>query len=237
VRRPDPQLRRAHAERQWPPSGTRRVQIRVTCRHTGGVAVRPRYMDRRRIAVVPALTDLAGPRGGRVRLSSSLEWSTDRAFELAEDSDLRLLYETVLREARSTDDVVRFLDVSLLVAVWPRLWLPVEVRRAWEAAFSVLASAAWRSAVEEWPSATRRGAPASASIWPWTPTSTATSCSTSSRPVRAAPGMRSPRPSPPVRQARRPRRSHRPDRLDQHLAPPLTKHGLAARPATCRPGR
>jgi hypothetical protein len=99
-------------------------------------------MDGRPVSVPSALADLAGPRRGQVRLPSSLEWSTDRVFDLAEDSDLRLLYETVLREARHTDDLARYLDAGLLVDLWPRLWLPPRVRRVWESAFSVLRSTA-----------------------------------------------------------------------------------------------
>jgi hypothetical protein len=104
--------------------------------------VRPRYMDGRPVTVANTLADLAGPRHGRVRLPSSLEWSTDRMFDLGEDSDLRLLYETVLREARDTDDLAHYLDGESLVDLWPRLWLPPKVRRAWESAFTVLTSTA-----------------------------------------------------------------------------------------------
>jgi hypothetical protein len=72
-----------------------------------------------------------------VRLPSSLQWS-DRVFDLADDSDLRLLYETVLREARHTGDLARYLDAELLISIWPHLWLPPQVRRVWESAFSAL---------------------------------------------------------------------------------------------------
>jgi len=106
------------------------------------VAVRPRYLDGRPVTVARALADLAGPSHGQVRLPSSLEWSSDRVFELGDDSDLRLLYETVLREARDAGDLARYLDSELLISVWPRLWLPPQVRRVWESSFSVLTSTA-----------------------------------------------------------------------------------------------
>jgi hypothetical protein len=99
-------------------------------------------MDGRPVIVADALADLAGPRHGQVRLASSLEWSSDREFDLADDSDLRLLYETVLREARHTGDLARYLDAELLISIWPRLWLPPKVRRVWESAFSALTSTA-----------------------------------------------------------------------------------------------
>jgi hypothetical protein len=70
--------------------------------------------------VAHALSDLAGPRRGLVRLR----------------------YETVLREARGHDDLAAFLDDESLVEVWDRLWLPPRVRQAWEAAFPSLALSA-----------------------------------------------------------------------------------------------
>ena len=92
--------------------------------------------------VAQELTDLAGPRHGPVRLPRSLEWSSERVFDLDDDSDLRLLYETVLREARHDGDLAGFLDATLLIGVWSRLWLPARIRVAWESAFPLLASTA-----------------------------------------------------------------------------------------------
>ena len=94
------------------------------------------------MVVTRELSDLAGPVHGLLRLPSSLEWSSDRVFDLDDDSDLRLLYETVLREARDRRDLVTFLDSELLVAVWARLWLPLRVRQAWESTFPVLDASA-----------------------------------------------------------------------------------------------
>jgi len=99
-------------------------------------------MDGRPVTVAHALADLAGPSYGQVQLPSSLEWSSDRVFDLGDDSDLRLLYETVLREARDAGDLARYLDAELLISLWPRLWLPAQVRRVWESSFSVLTSTA-----------------------------------------------------------------------------------------------
>lgn len=99
-------------------------------------------MDGRPVTVTHALADLAGPTHGQVRLPSSLEWSSGRVFDLGDDSDLRLLYETVLREARDAGDLARYLDSELLISVWPQLWLPPRVRRVWESSFSVLTSTA-----------------------------------------------------------------------------------------------
>jgi hypothetical protein len=106
------------------------------------VAVRHRYEAGRPVVVARALRDLAGPTHGLIRLPSSLEWSTDRDFDLDDDSDRRLLYETVLREARHDGDLASYLDDEVLVGVWDRLWLPRRVRQAWETAFPVLAQSA-----------------------------------------------------------------------------------------------
>jgi hypothetical protein len=51
------------------------------------------------------------------------------------------LYETVLREATRPGDLAAYLDGSVLVRIWPRLFLPRGVRRAWEDAHPVLRAA------------------------------------------------------------------------------------------------
>jgi len=109
-----------------------------------------------------ALTDLAGPSRGQVRLPSSLEWSSDRAFDLGDDSDLRLLYETVLREARDAGDLARHLDAELLISLWPRLWLPPQVRRAWESPWWGRAAVSSQLPVGEAMSPAGQGEPAHA---------------------------------------------------------------------------
>ena len=44
----------------------------------------------------------------------------------------RWYYETVLREATRPADLARYLDGETLVSLWPELYLPKGVRRAWE---------------------------------------------------------------------------------------------------------
>jgi len=71
-----------------------------------------------------------------------LYWSgTDHDFDLGEPWMLREVYQIVLREAADPDDLARFLNGDMLVRVWPRLWLPRGVRRAWEDSHPVLARA------------------------------------------------------------------------------------------------
>jgi hypothetical protein len=51
------------------------------------------------------------------------------------------LYEIVLREAGSREDLTTYLDRDTLIALWPRLYLPNGVRLAWEDQHAALRSA------------------------------------------------------------------------------------------------
>jgi hypothetical protein len=96
-----------------------------------------------RSAVVAA--DLAGLRGpvlGTVELPLRLFWNPDRTFDLGDPDLLRWMYENVLREAARPEDLAAYLNGGLLVALWPDLFLPKGVRRAWEDRHPVLRSAA-----------------------------------------------------------------------------------------------
>ena len=87
----------------------------------------------RRVLVIDDLADLGGPTTGTVELPLRLFWSLpDHRFEL-DDPDMRLwYYQTVLREASRPADLTSYLDRDTLVSVWPDLYLPRGVRRAWE---------------------------------------------------------------------------------------------------------
>jgi hypothetical protein len=93
----------------------------------------------RRAVVAASLADLHGPVEGRVELPLWLFWSSPgHAFDLG-DRDMRLwLYQTVLREASSPEDVAAYLDGDMLIALWPDLYLPSGVRLAWEERHPVL---------------------------------------------------------------------------------------------------
>ena len=106
---------------------------------------RPRYQSRpgRRAVVAASLTDLRGPAEGTVRLPIWLFWSSpDHTFDLGDPDMRRWLYQTVLREAGSREDLAAFLDGDTLVALWPSLFLPDGVRQAWEEQHPVLRAAA-----------------------------------------------------------------------------------------------
>jgi prevent-host-death family protein len=83
--------------------------------------------------VAASLADLRGPAHGVVELPLRLFWSTpDRTFDLDQPSMLQAMYEAVLREASRPDDLASYLNGEVLAAVWPELFLPKGLRRAWE---------------------------------------------------------------------------------------------------------
>jgi hypothetical protein len=99
------------------------------------VAVLTQYQARpgRRVIVVIDLAALGGPVRGTVELPLRLFWSSrDRSFTLDQPFMRRWLYQTVLREASRPDHLTDYLDRDTLIALWPELYLPRGVRRAWE---------------------------------------------------------------------------------------------------------
>jgi prevent-host-death family protein len=83
--------------------------------------------------VAASLADLRGPAHGVVELPLRLFWSIpDHAFDLDQASMLQAMYEAVLREASRPEDLASYLNGEVLVAVWPELYLPKGLRRAWE---------------------------------------------------------------------------------------------------------
>jgi hypothetical protein len=98
-----------------------------------------RYADQRPYAVAGSLADLRGPTSGVVVLDRRLDWSGRACYDLANPRRLTSMYETVLREATSPDDLSRWLDGPTLVRLWPDLVLPPQARRPWEARFARLA--------------------------------------------------------------------------------------------------
>jgi hypothetical protein len=94
-----------------------------------------RYQSRpgRRAVVVASLADLQGPVEGTVELPLWLFWSAPgHTFDLADTEMRQWLYQTVLREASCPEDLTAYLNSDTLIALWPELFLPKGVRRAWE---------------------------------------------------------------------------------------------------------
>jgi hypothetical protein len=97
------------------------------------------YAQNRPYAVVEDLAELAGPGRGVVEVPLRLDWSGPRRYDLGDDQDRRLLYETVLNQAIDPADLRMLLNADLLRGVWDRLWLPARIRQLWEARFPALA--------------------------------------------------------------------------------------------------
>jgi len=96
----------------------------------------------RRVLVALDLGDLRGPVTGPVELPLRLFWSgTGATFDLGDPGTRQWVYETVLQEASRPEDLTSFLDGQTLIALWPKLFVPKGVRRAWQDEHPVLRTA------------------------------------------------------------------------------------------------
>jgi hypothetical protein len=100
-----------------------------------------RYQDQRHYVVIATLAELRGPTSGSVVLDRWLDWSGDPCYDLGDAGDLQVMYQTVLNEATTPDDLRRWVDGDTLKHLWPSLWLPARLRALWEARLPELASA------------------------------------------------------------------------------------------------
>lgn len=73
---------------------------------------------------------------GRVSLPLHVYWSGDdpqrKEWDLDDPLQRELVYRMVMIEG-GDDDVRHFIDVDQLIAMWPDLFLPDRVRKAWSA--------------------------------------------------------------------------------------------------------
>jgi hypothetical protein len=107
-------------------------------------ATRARYRARpgRPACVITDLSKLHGPTSGVVQLPLRLYWSgPSPSFSLSDEWDRQRLYEIVLREACTTDELATYLNQNMLLQLWSRLYLPTGVKRAWEDCHPTLRSA------------------------------------------------------------------------------------------------
>jgi hypothetical protein len=75
-----------------------------------------------------------------VSLDRALDWSGDATYDLDDAGDLQLMYQTVLNQAATAEDLSRWLDGDLLRRMWPNLWLPLRLRALWQSRFPELAT-------------------------------------------------------------------------------------------------
>jgi hypothetical protein len=96
----------------------------------------------KRGAVAGDLADLHGPTSGVIELPHRLFWQPDRRVDLDNPALLGWMYETVLREAVTTEELCSWLDGPTLVRMWHDLYIPRAIREAWETRFPSLRQAA-----------------------------------------------------------------------------------------------
>jgi len=84
------------------------------------------------------LSDLNGPVNGKVTLPLILDWTPLNSYDLESCSGLRRLYETVLSEATSEADIIRYVNKNNLLKLWHELRLPRRVRYVWESFYPEL---------------------------------------------------------------------------------------------------
>jgi hypothetical protein len=94
---------------------------------------------RRPYALPERLDLLQGPSSGTVHLPSHLDWSGDAVYDLDAPGRVIDLYRAVLIEAAAPQDLYAYLDEKVLGRLWALLWLPAQLRRAWEQSSPVLA--------------------------------------------------------------------------------------------------
>ncbi|WP_240677405.1 hypothetical protein [Actinacidiphila soli] len=63
-------------------------------------------------------------------------------YDLADEADLLLMYERVIREAQAPADLRTHPNAALLRRHWTDLFLPSPTRTAWQARFPELAATA-----------------------------------------------------------------------------------------------
>jgi hypothetical protein len=91
------------------------------------------------VVVPDRLPLLVGPTSGIVHLPRHLKWSGSARYDLDQPGRIADMYLTVLNEAATTADLYTYLEQATLMLLWPSLWLPMSVRRAWEERFPDLA--------------------------------------------------------------------------------------------------
>lgn len=101
-----------------------------------------RYAAARIYALPESRDELIGPTSGTATLPRHIDWGPHYEYDLADEADLLLMYERVIREAQSTGDLRANLNADLLRRHWTDLFLPTPVREAWQARFPELVPAA-----------------------------------------------------------------------------------------------
>jgi hypothetical protein len=89
-------------------------------------------------AVPDGLDLLTGPTSGVVELPRHLDWSGDATYDLDSPGRIVDLYRTVIIEATKSANLHIYLERGMLRRLWSYLWLPLDLRAAWESRFPEL---------------------------------------------------------------------------------------------------
>ena len=98
------------------------------------------WYARRGITVAEDLDRLHGPTTGASVLPLAVEASHRTAYDFGDAHQRAEAYRVVLMEAVTQDGLASWLDREELVRVWPDLYLPRDIRAAWQARHPVLAA-------------------------------------------------------------------------------------------------
>jgi hypothetical protein len=108
-----------------------------------GMLVRmSRYAAARIYTLPESLDELVGPTSGTRTLPRHIDGGPYYEYDLADEADLLLMYERVIREAQSPADLQSHLSANQLRRHWTDLFLPAPARAAWQTRFPELAPAA-----------------------------------------------------------------------------------------------
>lgn len=96
------------------------------------MSTRVRPLGRPPVAIPPDIEDRSVPKAsGRVRLPGHIAWSEPFEYDLDDRGELLLAYAQVMTEGME-DDVLRYIDLDVLMGAWDDLCLSPYVRQAWE---------------------------------------------------------------------------------------------------------
>lgn len=96
------------------------------------------HTERKPHVVADNLDNLTGPTTGTITLPHHIDWSGTPTKNLDEPGMLASVYQTILNEAATVEDLNTLLNGPALIDLWPTMWLPVAVRRLWETRFPQL---------------------------------------------------------------------------------------------------
>jgi hypothetical protein len=93
---------------------------------------KPNTENTRPTYVVEDLRELTRQLTGTVILPVSLNWTPANSYDISDVQQKMRLYEAILSEAHSENDIKEYINGQELTELWERLRIPKRVRYAWE---------------------------------------------------------------------------------------------------------